>query len=99
MKRLYILVRCNLRRSSPAVQACHAVANFCLNGNGGEWNNQTLIYLGVRSLRELKNWKFKLDMKNIEYFEFKEPDMNNELTAIAVLLEDGKIFRKLRLLK
>lgn len=96
--KLYVLVRNDLIYSSPAVQAGHAVASFCLNGKLEEWNNHILVYLVVENLKKLENWCFKLDKKNINYFEFKEPDMNNELTAISVLVEDGKIFRNLKLL-
>jgi len=98
MKKLYVLVRTDLKYSSPAVQAGHCVAQFCLN-NGNDWKNETLIYLGVKDLDDLKRWCFKLETKNINYTEFFEPDMNSELTAISVLLENGKIFKNLKLLE
>lgn len=99
MNRLYVLVRKDLNYSSPAVQAGHVVAKFCLNSYEGEkWNNHTLIYLGVDNLKELYRWCFKLEKKDLKYVEFHEPDMNNELTAIAILVDDGKIFRNLKLL-
>ena len=97
--RLYVLVRKDLNYSSPAVQAGHALAEFCLkSGVGHIWNNHTLIYLGVDNVKELYKWCFKLEKKEIEYSKFHEPDMNGELTAISVLVDDGKIFKNLKLL-
>ena len=37
-----------------------------------------------------------LNNNHVEYTEFKEPDLNNETTAIAVL-NNGKLFKKLKL--
>jgi len=98
MNRLYVLARQDLNYSSPHVQAGHCVAEFCLNSDGDLWNNHTLIYLGVKDLKELERWCFKLEQKNIKYTGFREPDMNDELTSIATLLENGKIFKNLKLL-
>lgn len=99
-QRLYVLVRQDLKYSSPAVQAGHCVAEFCLgSGRAGKWGNTTLIYLGVKNLNELLRWCFKLGKKNIDFVSFSEPDMDDEMTAIAALVEDGKVFRDLRLLE
>jgi DUF1365 family protein len=96
-----VLVRKDLVYSSPAVQAGHVVAEFCLNSSSATtWNNRTLIYLEVEDLKKLRWWCFKLEKKNIEWFEFKEPDMNNELTAICIFLsEENTIFNGLKLLE
>jgi DUF1365 family protein len=95
-----VLSRKDLTYSSPAVQAGHVVAEFCLKSNSAtKWNNHTLIYLEVKNLEELEWWCFKLKKKNIEWTEFKEPDLNNELTAICVFLEkENTIFNGLKLL-
>jgi hypothetical protein len=55
-----------------------------------------LVYLGVNNEEELIYWKDKLTWKNIECVDFREPDIGNQLTAIACLC-DGKIFSRLRL--
>jgi hypothetical protein len=99
--RLYVLSRRDLDCSSPAVQSGHCVAEFCLRSDSAtQWNNQTLVYLEVENLEKLEWWCFKLERKNINWTEFREPDLNNELTAICVLLEeDNNVFNGLDLLK
>jgi len=83
MKKLYVIVRKDLSISQRAVQAGHAVAEFLLRGPFSRWNNGTLIYLGVKGLNQLENIKNKFEREDIPYIEFKEPDLNNEITAIA----------------
>lgn len=94
--KLYVIVRKDLTPSQRAVQAGHALAEYLLNGSP-RWNNSTLIYLGVKDLRRLEQLKMKLNRSGVKYCEFKEPDINNETTAIA---SDAKtpIFDKLNLL-
>jgi hypothetical protein len=94
-KRLYVIVRKDLPKSYRAVQAGHAVAEWLLHDQ--TWKNETLIYLGVQDEKELSSWVDKLDFKNIKWVGFKEPDINNELTAIATICNDG-VFNKLKLL-
>lgn len=87
--RLYILVRKDLTYSSAGVQAGHATASFCLSSSlAKEWNNRYLIYLEVKNLEELNYWVFKFEKRNIEIFKFHEPDLNNEMTAFAGLVDD-----------
>ena len=101
INRLYVITRLDLNCSSPAVQCGHVLAEFCLKNidSAKTWNNQTLIYLEVENLEKLEWWCFKLRKKNIDWVEFREPDLNNELTAICVFLkEDNSIFNGLNLL-
>jgi len=94
--RLYVLVRKDLGHSERAVQAGHAVAGFLLNGSK-EWKNETLIYLGVKGEHQLKTWINKLSRLNIKCIPWREPDMNNEVTAIATIAE-SEIFKNVNLL-
>lgn len=96
MKKLYVIVRKDLTPSQRAVQAGHAVAEYLLH-SPRQWKNETLIYLGVKGLAQLRNIKRKLGFHGVKFTEWKEPDLNNEVTAIA---SDGKspIFEKLNLL-
>ena len=94
-KRLYVIVRKDLSESYRAVQAGHAVAEWLLHDQS--WKNETLIYLGVENETDLLRWGNKLNFKGIKYVGFNEPDINNELTAIATVCND-KIFKRLELL-
>jgi len=94
-----VLIRKDISRAQQAVQAGHAVAEWLLHvhKNQSEWDNGTLVYLGVRDEDELAYWGEKLDRKNIRWTGFREPDIGNQLTAIACL-SDGKVFSNLKLL-
>ena len=83
MTKLYVIVRKDLSIPQRAVQAGHAVAEFLLRGPFSRWSNGTLVYLGVKGLRQLENIKQKFEWEDIPYIEFREPDLNNEITAIA----------------
>jgi len=81
---LYVIVRKDLPKSSAAVQAGHAVAKFVFeHGSHISWKNGTLVYLTVPNKMQLLHVKGELGDKLIS--EFEEPDLDNELTAIAVL--------------
>ena len=56
-----------------------------------------MVYLGVKDEEELKYWTEKLYYKDISYTIFKEPDINNEITALASV-HTGKVFKNLKLL-
>ena len=79
---LYVIVRKDLSKSSQAVQAGHALAQFLLE-NKTEWSNGTLVYLSVPNEERLTQVKASLVGKQMA--EFKEPDLDNQMTAVAVL--------------
>lgn len=81
--KMFVIVRKDLSRSQQAVQAGHALAEYLLHSQFSRWQNGTLIYLGVKGLKQLENLKRKFQNSGISYTEFKEPDLNNETTAIA----------------
>jgi len=84
------------------VQAGHAVAQFLIEHPDCDWQNSYLIYLKMNSLEQLENWKSKLEAKEPlrgqGLSSFSEPDLDNELTAIAVYGVDANLFKRLRLL-
>ena len=94
MQRLYVLIDNKLDSIYGCVQGGHVVAQWLLNHPNQNWNNNYLIYVSADVLR----WKEKLDVLEIDYTEFKEPDLNNQITALAVLNND-KIFKNLKLVK
>lgn len=76
------------------VQGGHVVAQWLLNHPKQMWNNSYLIYVSA----DVMQWKEKLDILEIDYTEFCEPDLDNKVTALAVLNND-RLFKKLRLVK
>ncbi len=92
MKRLYVLINKDLSPVYGCVQGGHAVAQWLLDHPGQTWNNSYLIYLKC-NLFSMRRRLIKLQR---DFSEFREPDLNNELTAIAIE-DNGKLFRNLKL--
>ena len=83
--KMYVLVRNDISKSQQAVQAGHALAQFMLDwpDRSKEWNNYILVYLRT-DLDQLQVLADTLiDGFNL-VSDFYEPDLGNELTAIAV---------------
>ena len=89
--------------SYQAVQGAHAVAQFMMEHPDSEWKNGYLIFLAVEDEGELKEWRGHLQFDNDEIYDdrkkvpfslFYEPDLNNQLTAIAVYT-NGRKFKDL----
>lgn len=92
MKRLYILVSKNLGPVYGCVQGGHAVAQWLLdNKNTQTWNNNYLIYVYA----DIEQWIYKLNLKDLNYSVFYEPDLDNVPTAIAIE-SDGSLFKNLK---
>ena len=89
MKRLYVLIDQKLDVVYGCVQGGHAVAQWLLEHPNQNWNNSYLY-------ADLDKWRVRLDLTNKDYSMFREPDLNNQLTAIA-LQDDGRMFKKLKL--
>lgn len=94
--KLYVITRRDLSISQQAVQAGHAVAELILQDQHTGWNG-TLVYLGVEDEEILSRWVSKLDLRRKTYTKFREPDIGDQLTAIACI-DEGSIFSKLKLL-
>lgn len=94
---MFVIVRKDISKIQQAVQAGHALAEYLLKNPSTKWTNGTLIYLGVKSINQLENLKQKFELENIPYKEFIEPDLNNQVTAIATDM-DNRYIRKLNLL-
>lgn len=92
-KRLYVLVSNHLDPIYGCVQGGHAVAQWLLENKDQTWNNNYLIYLSA----DIEKWLFKLNCKQLRYSVFREPDLGNIPTAIAIE-SDGALFRNLRLM-
>lgn len=94
MQRLYVLISNKLDSIYGCVQGGHVVAEWLLTHPNQEWNNNYLIYVSA----DVDKWKNRLNIMNIDYTEFKEPDLDYQTTALAVLNND-KLFKKLQLVK
>jgi len=57
-----------------------------------------LVYLGVRNQEILKRWAWKLEERGIPFVVFREPDIGNEITALAAVTDDYRIFKSLQLI-
>jgi hypothetical protein len=78
------------------VQGAHAVAQYCLDFPDSEWKNQTIVFVKVRNEEKLTRLQWKLEKEGKQFSKFCEPDIGNQLTAIACY-DDGKIFHRLEL--
>jgi hypothetical protein len=94
--KLYVVVRDDLSVPQKAVQAGHAVAEFLIN-NETSWSNGTLVYLRVPNEAHLHTLLDKLEDYEMEHSLFREPDLNNEVTALAST-EGKRFFSRLKLL-
>jgi hypothetical protein len=94
MEKLFVLIRDELAPAHQAVQGGHAVAQWMLEHPEPSWNNGILVYLRVKNM---PLWYHKLQKFGYDYSEFREPDMGNIITAIAVQGPD-ETFSKLQLI-
>ena len=92
-KRLYVLIDKELEPFYGCVQGGHSVAQWLLDHPNQEWNNSYLIYLKC-NLYSIRRRLIKLGK---DFSEFREPDLDNKLTAIAIE-NDGRLFKNLKLI-
>ena len=98
---LYVITRRDLSLSSQAVQAGHAAFQAAseLRFN----THPHFVYLTVKNLSRLSMVTENLLNQNLKTTIWREPDLNNEITAVAigpvVSKEDRKLFKKFQLMK
>lgn len=98
MNKMYVITRDDLGTVYKMVQGAHALAQFMLEHGqvAKEWNNQTIVFLSVDDEQKLTKLASKLDRSFQKFSYFREPDIGNQLTALASY-GDGKIFGNIRL--
>lgn len=96
--KMFVLVRTDLSMIQQAVQAGHGLGEYLVRGPKTEWDNGTLVYLGVKNLKALETWIWKLELKQIPHSIFREPDIGNEVTSVAIVGHDEE-FKHLQTLK
>ena len=98
---LYVITRRDLPLSSQAVQAGHAAFQAAseLRFN----THPHFVYLTEKNLSRLSSAIRNLTNKNLNMIIWREPDLHNEITAVAigpvVSKEDRKLFKKFQLMK
>jgi hypothetical protein len=87
MYKLYVVVRRDLSKSQQAVQAGHALAQFLIDCPNSGWTNGTLVYLkGPNGHDEMMSFfKNISEIGSVWHVPFYEPDLDNEITALAIL--------------
>ena len=94
--RLYVLVSNKLAPIYGAVQGGHAIAQWMLEHHDNlYWKNETVVYLSC----DIEKMLYVLRDQDISIFT--EPDLDNALTAIAVVgnPDNMKHFKHLKLLQ
>ena len=95
--KLTVITRRDLSPGYQAVQAAHAAIEFQHEHPeiAKEWNTNSkyLVFLTVENEEALKILLEKIQIRDIKYSTFFEPDNGNQLTAIA--LEPGQVSQKL----
>ncbi len=100
-----IITRSDLSKGLQVVQSAHAIANFAIEHNdvfvAWQKGSNYLVCLSVETREELVHLAERLKLFDIKLTEFREPDVNNELTAICVQSlpkkMHTKIFKSLKL--
>lgn len=90
--RLYIVIDESLDPIYGCVQGGHAVAQYMLDNQDSLWKNDYLIYVKG----DVEQIVSKLEYRCIPHSQFREPDLDNKLTAIA-LYGSNNIVSKLKL--
>ncbi len=103
MKRyMYVAVRRDLSHGQQVVQSCHAAIEASKRYHLSRQEHPSVIVLGVKSEKGLDNFTKYVHDQGFHYEMFREPDRDNELTAVAVfpVSEDQKtMFKKFQLLR
>lgn len=85
---MVVITRSDLTPGQQAVQSAHAAINFNYEhpDRAGPWfkDSNYLVLLSLENENELIKFIEKCENKNIKYTTFNEPDLNNEITAIAL---------------
>lgn len=94
---MYIITRSDLEPGYQAVQSGHAAIQYVFEHPecARNWfdNSNYLGFLSVNNEQDLLNLIKRAEEKEIKFSIFREPDIDNQITAIA--LEPGSISKKL----
>lgn len=92
--KLYIVTRANLPPGAQVAQACHAALAFSAeHGEHSRWASATLAVLAADSETTLEGLCENASRRGLRLSTFREPDMADALTAIAI--EPSALTRRL----
>ena len=97
--KMFILVRNDLSKSQQGVQGGHALAQFMLDypDLAQKWGNQTIVYVKA-DIQILKGYEKMLTDHVDGISSFREPDIGNQLTALAAYGNAKEYFKDFRLM-
>lgn len=99
---MYVFVRTNLPPIQQAVQASHSALELCRQGLvPSSYDHPSLVLCGMQDEASLLAHADYLQSHGIGHILFREPDLNNEATAIATVplsAKQRRLFRKANLL-
>jgi len=99
--KLFVVVRSDLEPGLQAAQSGHAIVAFqhSYSSKYEQWHESSnnLVVLSAGSKEELAKIAYDLSCKGVDVALFREPDLQDELTAIAVAPEGGKYLSTLPL--
>jgi peptidyl-tRNA hydrolase len=94
---LYVIIRKDLSIAQQMMQGAHAAIEFQHEHPeiAKLWNEHSkyLVFLSVENESELEKYIQKFEYKMLKYSVFREPDIGDEITAVAV--EPGDVSRRL----
>lgn len=88
---MYVFVRKDLTHSQQVVQASHACIEASRVFLEPDTEHPHLVVIGVKNQNKLKKCIEHLKQLNICHEEFIEPDIGNEITAVATVPISGDI--------
>lgn len=88
MEKLYVVVRGDIAPGAQLAQACHVVARFAAEHREifDAWENgaRNIVVLSARDELELEQLLARAGAEALRVAEFREPDIRDERTAIAL---------------
>ena len=87
-QKLVVITRQDLSAGYQAVQSAHAAIEFQHEHPeiAKQWNTESkyLVFLSVPNEQSLLHLLEKIKIRELKHSVFREPDINNQVTAIAV---------------
>ena len=99
---VYVITRSDLSLPTQAVQSGHALYEASQQHYNKDDEHPHFVFTSVKNEGELYRWIGKLERLGVRFYAWSEPDMDNELTAIAtepVYGSGRRFFKNLKLVK